>query len=72
MYTVAPGVNPVCEIEGIKPFALPLLSQPTKVNALHGPVYKAIPPFVTTPVFESIIRFPLAGTTALNQTSPPR
>jgi hypothetical protein len=71
MKTVEPGVSPVAEMEDMKPFALPSSSQETKVSELHVPVYNAIPPSVMTPVLESKMMLPLAGTTALNQTSPP-
>ena len=71
IYTVDPGARPVCVKDGIKPFALPSSLHPSSVNALHAPLYTAIPPSVITPVLESKIIEPLAGTTALNHTSAP-
>jgi len=60
-------------MEGISPLALSSSSHSIKVKVPPHAValYSAMPPSVTTPVFESMINCPFAGTTAVNQTSPP-
>ena len=58
---------------GINPFALPSSSQATwvKVPLQAVAVNRAMPPSRMTPVLESRMSTPLAGTTTENQTSLP-
>jgi hypothetical protein len=73
IHIVEPGVNPVLSIMGIKPLGLSSSSHSISVIPEGGqvPEYIAIPPSVITPVCESILICPEAGTVTLNQTSPP-
>ena len=73
--TVVPGVSPDLSMYGMAPFPLSSSSHSTRVKVpeqLFGAVvYNAIPPSVIPPVLLSKTMRPPAGTTALNQTSPP-